>query len=132
MFPDYRAQQPTTKFYGRWTDPSFVSYPARGTYYGRAKERNWTGEVKRSASPKVWRALQAKDGYEAGLGSILDASPRIYPRFRRKHFAGGEAVSFLVQYQNDNPTTSRTTGYCSTKCTASRTTGATRSARNAA
>jgi hypothetical protein len=50
----------------------------------------------------VLRGFQAKDGYEADLGFTLDASPRIYPRFQHKHFSWGEAVSFLVQYQNDN------------------------------
>ncbi len=103
LFSDYyRAERPTTKLYGRWTDPSFVSYPARGTSYGEAKHRGWVVTVQRGVSPKVQSALRAKDGYEANLGDAIDASPRIYPRFRHKHFAWGEAVSFLVQYQNDN------------------------------
>lgn len=102
MFPNYRAEQPTTKLQGRWTDPSFTSYSASGTYYGRTKHWGWTVEVRRGASAKVQRVLPAKDGYEANLGSSLDASPRVYPRFRHKRFAWGEAVSFLVQYQNDN------------------------------
>jgi hypothetical protein len=102
LFPNYRAEHPTTKLFGRWTDPSFVSYPARGTYYGQAKYRGWSVEVQQGSSPKVLRALQAKDGYEADLGFNIDASARIYPRFRHKTFSWGEAVSFLVQYQNDN------------------------------
>ncbi|MEO5754478.1 MAG: hypothetical protein ABIR38_07200 [Chthoniobacterales bacterium] len=102
MFPDYRAEHPTTRLYGRWTDPSFTTYRRSGTYYGAAKTRGWSVEVEQGASPKVLRALQAKDGYEADLGFALNASPRIYPRFRHKRFSRGEAVSFLVQYQNDN------------------------------
>jgi hypothetical protein len=102
MFPDHRAEQPMSGVYGRWTDPSFISYPSRGTYYGSAKDREWSIEVQRGASPKVLRAFRAKDGYEADLGFTLNASARIYPRFRHKRFSWGEAVSFLVQYQNDN------------------------------
>lgn len=79
MFPGYRAQNPTTRIQGKW----------------------WFVEVENGASPHVQRAFRAKDGYEANLGFALNASPRIYPRFRHKHFAWGEAVSFLVQYQND-------------------------------
>ncbi len=103
MYPSYRAKKPMTAIYGRWTDASFISYSARGTYYGAAKHRTWFVEVRRGApSATLQRALQAKDGYEADLGFGLDSSPRIYPRFRHKHFSWGEAVSFLVQYQNDN------------------------------
>jgi len=102
MFPEYRAQHPLTRLYGQWTNPSFVSYPSRGLYYGGAQHRGWEIDVERGASPRVLRGLQAKDGYEADLGYALNASPRIYPRFRRKQFSWGKAVSFLVQYQNDS------------------------------
>lgn len=102
MFPNYRAKHPITRLDGHWVDPSFPTYRESGTYYGRSKHRGWTVEVERSASPKVLQALQAEDGYEARLGFALNASARIYPRFRHELFSWGEAVSFLVQYQNDN------------------------------
>ena len=102
MFPKYRAKHPIARLDGRWVDPSFTTYRESGLYYGWIKHRGWTVEVERSASQKVMQALQTKDGYEARLGFALNASARIYPRFRHEHFSWGEAVSFLVQYQNDN------------------------------
>lgn len=102
MFPRYRAQEPITRLSGTWINPNFVQYSRSGTYYGSAKERNWTIQVERGASKAVSDGLKARDGYEANLGFALNASPRIYVRFRHKHFAWGDAVSFLVQYQNDN------------------------------
>ncbi|QIF01054.1 hypothetical protein [Roseimicrobium sp. ORNL1] len=36
------------------------------------------------------------------MGYNINSSPRIYPRFTRKSFPWGDAVSFIVQYQNDN------------------------------
>lgn len=96
MYPDHRATQPMSALRGKWTNPS------RDTYSGRAKAKSWFIEVQRGANQKVLGALQAKDGYEADLGFALNASARIYPRFRHKRFSWGEAVSFLVQYQNDN------------------------------
>lgn len=70
---------------------------------GAAKEQAWTVELYPSTRPGIREAiLHATDGYKAGLGSTVNASARIYPRFERKKFRWGTAVTFLVQYQNDN------------------------------
>jgi len=89
MFPDFRAERPQTRWRIKW---------AAGDPEG------WLLIVERGAVPKVERALTAKDGYEADLARGLTSSARIYPRFRHKKFAWGEAVSFLTQYQADRIT----------------------------
>ncbi|CAN5659261.1 hypothetical protein BH11VER1_BH11VER1_36500 [soil metagenome] len=100
--PINRAERATAVVCGNSVDPAFVSY-AGGGYGTGAEQRGWRVEVQSGASDRVLRALQnAKDGYEADLGCAINASARIYPRFTRKHFSWGEAVSFIVQYQNDN------------------------------
>ena len=100
--PINRAERPTAVVSGQSVNPSFVSY-AGGGYGAGAEQRGWSVEVQSGTSDRLLRALQtAKDGYEADLGRAINASARIYPRFTRKHFSWGEAVSFIVQYQNDN------------------------------
>jgi hypothetical protein len=99
--PINRAERPVAVVSGQALNPSFVSYTGGG-YGTGAEQRGWSVEVKLGCSARVLRALRtAKDGYEADLGSAINSSPRIYPRFRRKQFSWGEAVSFLVQYQSD-------------------------------
>ena len=90
-----------TRLFGKWMDPTFEKYDLTGRYYGAEAYRHWNIEVHSSAPERVRRAIEtAKDGYEAALGWIPDASARIYPRFERKQFSWGVAVSFFVQYQN--------------------------------
>ena len=96
------AERPMSAISGQWNDPAFARY-AGGGYGAGAQRRDWTVRVEAGISPKVQRALSsARDGYEADLGEVTYASARIYPRFIRKRFPWGNAVSFLVQYQNDN------------------------------
>ena len=92
---DYRAEFPTTQIHGLWTDPSFTSY-------GETGHRGWVVAVARGVSPRIRRVVHAANRYETDLGYSIDAAPRSSLRFRHKHFVWGEAVSFLVQYQNDN------------------------------
>lgn len=88
---------------GQWAEPGFKKYTKDGTYYGSSKYRWWFVELYCSATDKDTNAiLNATDGYKARLGRAGNASARIYPRFERKQFEWGKAVSFLVQYQNDN------------------------------
>jgi hypothetical protein len=87
--------------YGRWTDPSFTSYPARDTYYGSAKHRNWLLRFSEVHLQRFFARSKPRTAMRRP-GFTLNASARIYPRFRHKHFSWGQAVSFLVQYQNDN------------------------------
>lgn len=80
-----------------------MTYSKTGTYYGGTKERWWNIEIHSAASEKTRKAIESTgDGYTADLGRAINASARIYPRFERKKFKWGNAVSFFVQYQNDN------------------------------
>lgn len=70
---------------------------------GAAKEQEWTVELRPSVPPDSREAiLHAANGYQANLGAAINSTARIYPRFERKSFSWGTAVTFLVQYQNDN------------------------------
>ena len=99
-----KAQVDYTRVEGQWTEPEFTKYANEDyTYYGSSKYRWWFVELYSSATDKESNAiLNAADGYKAGLGRSSNASARIYPRFERKEFVWGRAVSFFVQYQNDN------------------------------
>ncbi len=71
---------------------------ARGGEYS-----SWTIEVNAEVPAGVKSAIvSARNGYEAKLGYASNATLRICPRFERKSFSWGQAVSFLSQYQNDN------------------------------
>jgi hypothetical protein len=102
-FTKTRAPDSYAVVSARWTDPNFRSYTVEGTYYGATKYRGWHIEVHRGVNPKILRAWEsAKDGYDADLGQTIDASARIYPRFKRMRYPWGFGMTYLVQYQNDN------------------------------
>jgi hypothetical protein len=102
IFPNEAAED-FTRITGQWRPTGATNYTRTGTYYGAGKQRWWRVEIYGNASELTRKAItQAGDGYKAGLGSATNASARIYPRFERKKFGWGEAVSFFVQYQNDN------------------------------
>lgn len=97
------AESAMTIVKGRWTSNRALGYRRTGTYYGVQKHRWWSVEVHSEATQKQRRSIaSASNGYDAGLGWAINASLRICPRFERKSFSWGQAVSFLVQYQNDN------------------------------
>jgi len=88
---------------GRWTDQGTAEYRKEGTYYGAQKNRRWSVEIHSRITDKQRQAITSdSNGYNARLGWTINASLRICPRFERKSFAWGQAVSFLAQYQNDN------------------------------
>ncbi len=98
-----KARVDYTRIEGQWAEPRFVKYTNEDTYYGSSKHRGWFIELYSSATAEEANAiLNATDGYKAELGRSSNASARIYPRFERKQFAWGSAVSFFVQYQNCN------------------------------
>jgi hypothetical protein len=102
IFPQV-ADQDFTRITGKWRPKGATAYTETGTYYGATKYRWWSVEVFPSAPERARKAIEnASDGYKADLGSATNASARIYPRFERKKFDWGDAVSFFVQYQNDN------------------------------
>jgi hypothetical protein len=88
---------------GQWTAKNLTVYRKTGTYYGAQKYRWWSVEISSAATDRVKQAIAAAaNGYDANLGRAINASLRICPRFERKSFSWGQAVSFLAQYQNDN------------------------------
>lgn len=88
---------------GRWTARGMTKYRKTGTYYGAQKHRWWSVEIHDKATASQRKAIMdASNGYDADLGWEINASLRICPRFERKSFSWGNAVSFLAQYQNDN------------------------------
>lgn len=102
IFPSEAAQD-FTRITGHWKPKGATAYTEAGTYYGSAKDRWWSIELFPEPSERTRKVIEtASDGYKADLGSMTNASARIYPRFERKRFKWGEAVSFFVQYQNDN------------------------------
>ena len=102
-FREEVATQNFTRVSGQWRPEGATTSTGTGTYYGATKDRWWRVELFPSASERVRHAIEsASDGYAADLGRTINASARIYPRFERKRFDWGEAVTFLVQYQNDN------------------------------
>ena len=86
--PEIKATDSYTVISGEWDSSQYHS---------------WRIEVHYGLAPYIWKAWQtAKDGYDANLGSIIDAGARIYPRFQRRKYPWGYAMTYLVQYQNDN------------------------------
>lgn len=98
-----RAEEDLQQVSGVWRPSGAVQYFGTRTYYGEPKTRSWMIQIYRRANDRVASSIRtAENGYQAKLGKTINASARIYPRFERKRFRWGEAVSFLVQYQNDN------------------------------
>lgn len=99
------AEFPRHVITGQWQSPDFQTFSSSGTYYGSAKRRHWKITVDRGVTIKTSDAIaDAKDAYAAKLGVLPGSGAYIMPRFERKTFSWGKAVSFLVQYQNDNTT----------------------------
>jgi len=99
------AESSMTILEGRWAAKGETVYGITGTYYGAQKHRWWSIEVCSQATRKQRKAIaEAASGCEIELGWAVNASLRICPRFERKSFPWGQAVSFLAQYQNDNTT----------------------------
>jgi hypothetical protein len=88
---------PLTEYHG-WFGPRAVD---QGRIHG------WTIHAFARYSPKVAAAVAtAKDGYEADLNiepEFFGVNERsdMFPRFERKHFTWGEAVSFFTQSTQD-------------------------------
>lgn len=102
-FLAHPAPSEFTRISGQWSDSSATEYSKTGTYYGAEKDRFWFVEVYPAPTKMQMDAiLTARDAYATDLAWTINASPRIMPRFERKHFVWGTAVTFLVQYQNDN------------------------------
>lgn len=88
---------------GRWTASGAREYQKSGTYYGAQKHRGWSVEIRDKATARQREdIMSASNGYDTELGRAINANLRICPRFERKSFSWGQAVSFLAQYQNDN------------------------------
>lgn len=97
------AETPLAIINGQWTAKDATRYRRTGTYYGAQKHRWWSIEFSPRATARQTKAItEATNAYDAGLGWAINASLRICPRFERKTFSWGKAVSFLAQYQNDN------------------------------
>ena len=97
------AEVDTTITGGQWTSQDSTVYRKTDTYNGASKYHGWSVEVSAEATDRVKKAItEASSGYDAKLGWAINASLRICPRFERKSFSWGQAVSFLAQYQNDN------------------------------
>ena len=104
-FLEMTALASMTRYEGYWGSPQ---------QYDRIGHSSWWIDIYAAGSPRVVAAYaRAKDGYEANLEEWSDFFSTIeqtgpvqtlsymFARFERKHFAWGDAVSFLSQGGQD-------------------------------
>src|SRR6266853_168471 len=90
---------PLTQYHG-WFGPRVAHH--------QANIHGWKVDVFARYSPKVAAAYAtARDGYEADLNIEpeffgVDERSYMFARFEHKHFSGGDAVSFLSQFTQED------------------------------